>query len=344
MRLTTLLLIPPALGWSHFSGDSFERALEENEYTLVACNEKSTSLEQEWTFPAIPSIEVTSIDCIYSKSLCANYTVSSLPTIRLYHHATLLQRYRGPRRTSSIVSFVKRMTTRPCNEIPTIDASEISTFLSSDEVTFLAHLPSTSLIREHFEAQAKKYRDRYTFGITSDTRDGGRIECYNREDEMHHVLEVKEIGLVPSEGIETFVKKCATPLIPELTRRNEMEIYQSGKSLLHYLPPSPLHLQIFHQQVRPLAKKYQEYLTFLTTSPSEFPDAPSMLGLEDEGGVGLAVQNPATGEVYRYPFRGDLPVRAGEVEGFLGDIVRGKVKAWNRRGDGGGGGRGHEEL
>jgi len=87
--------------------------------------------------------------------------------------------------------------------------------------------------------------------------------------------------------------------------------------------------------MRPLAKKYEEYLHFVTTDADEYADAAEMMGLK-RGSRGLSVQNPNNGDVFPYTRRDKIT--AGSVEAFLGDIIQGKVQAW--RGAAGG----HDEL
>jgi protein disulfide-isomerase A1 len=87
--------------------------------------------------------------------------------------------------------------------------------------------------------------------------------------------------------------------------------------------------------MRPLAKKYEEYLHFVTTDINEYPDAAEMMGVKG-GSRGLSVQNPNNGEVYPYARR-DM-IGAKTVEAFLGDIIQGRVKPWRP------GAAGHDEL
>ena len=89
--------------------------------------------------------------------------------------------------------------------------------------------------------------------------------------------------------------------------------------------------------MRPLAKKYAEYLHFLVTDAHEYPSAASMLGLRP-GVSGLSAQNPNTGDVY--PYRGKEKPTAEMVEHFLGDIIQGRVEPWRPGEDS----TGHDEL
>jgi protein disulfide-isomerase A1 len=89
--------------------------------------------------------------------------------------------------------------------------------------------------------------------------------------------------------------------------------------------------------MRPLAKKYAEYLHFVTTDADEYAEAAAMMGLNLRGSGGLSVQNPNNGDVFPYARREKLS--AGVVEVFLGDIIQGKVKPWRPSQS-----TGHDEL
>lgn len=104
--------------------------------------------------------------------------------------------------------------------------------------------------------------------------------------------------------------------------------------------------------MRPLAKKFAEYLVFVTVDASEYSEMLPMLGLAatthgSDSAPALAVQNPAYGQVF--PFRG-ATISPQTVEQFVMDIVGGKVKPWDGVQEGDKGGNpdmaapGHDEL
>ena len=70
-------------------------------------------------------------------------------------------------------------------------------------------------------AVAKQYHDRYSFGIAS-VQQGPSMECYNNDDGVHR----STMEFPSPTSIEVFVRLCATPLIPEMTRRNELSFYE----------------------------------------------------------------------------------------------------------------------
>ncbi len=117
-----------------------------------------------------------------------------------------------------------------------------------------------------------------------------------------------------------------------------MRPQQSGKSLVRYFVRKPREREFFVNEMRPLAKKYHEYLHFTTTDANGYPHAAEMVGLKP-GTTGLSVQNPSNGDIF--PYRGKEKITATVVENFLVDIIQGRVQPW-RPGVGGDGG--HDEL
>jgi len=74
-----------------------------------------------------------------------------------------------------------------------------------------------------FEAQAKRCRDRYSFGLMFRKGQKATATCYNNAHGAEMTLDDFDTG-----SINTLVKRCSAPLIPELTRGNEMEYGSVG--------------------------------------------------------------------------------------------------------------------
>jgi len=146
------------------------------------------------------------------------------------------------------------------NHLSYITAENTTDFLLSDDVVFVGHFrssPSPSKhhdvkgnnnnqeeetnksLRERFAKAAEKYHDRFSFAISLDdhphvgqqqqdnTEEETRtaITCYNIPDELQRSISVAELQSHPG-AMDLFVRTCSTPLIPELTRRNEVSYYQ----------------------------------------------------------------------------------------------------------------------
>ena len=183
--------------------------------------QSSSALESEWV--SIQETErdnnVVSFDCHAKPNVCAELDVISYPSIRLYSHgATRVDRYRGPRRAKPIVGFLRRAL-RPT--VAHVDDKNVTSFLSVDDVVVIGHIaPGESSIQQRFQDLAEKYHDRLSFALSSDFGNEPVLGCYNNVDDVQR--STSELGGV--DALDKFVKICSTPLIPELTRRNELEL------------------------------------------------------------------------------------------------------------------------
>jgi len=177
-----------------------------------------------------------SIDCSSIPTRCRDLSVSSFPTIRLYRRDGTFDRYRGPRKESSISAFLRRAL-RPAPSPLTQD--NLTAFTSIDEIVVLGHLgDKETTLGQRFYAMAKKYHDRFSFGVISSDGlakspdESSRVICYNNLDDEQHSLSYAELS-ASLDALELLIKRCSTPLIPKLTRRNEMELFSVSS-------PSPL--------------------------------------------------------------------------------------------------------
>ncbi|KAK1833959.1 hypothetical protein QBC39DRAFT_399775 [Podospora conica] len=345
LAVSAALLPRTAQVWGQVTdAGSFNSLLENNDHTLVAfihpTSETTPTLLHEWSLlPSHPTIHPHPLDCSLHAPLCASLSITSFPTIRLYHSSpTTFTRYRGPRFAAPIAAFLRRML-RPA--ITPVTAANMTSLFASDDVVFVAHgLKTLGSGGEEagFEAVVGRYKDRYTFAVALDgvvEGEGARVECYNVPDRMQHTLSLAARGM---GAMEAFIEQCATPLVPELTRRNELVYYSGNKPLVHYLHHTPSQRPGFVDAVRPLARRYTGQIQFLTTSIAEYGGAEAVagiFGLEPErvggGRTAVVVQDLRTGGVVVY----EGEVEAGGVEGWLVGVLGG---------DGGAGRGGREEL
>ena len=110
---------------------------------------------------------------------------------------------------------------------------------------------------------------------------------------------------------------------------------------MHYFVANEAQRQAYLREMRPLAKKYREYLSFTTIDVAEYADMQASLGLRpSSSGGGLAVQNPSNGDMF--PYHGADAISLPIVEQFLLDIIQGKIKPWKGPGLDSGAGTGNE--
>ncbi|KAK2591475.1 hypothetical protein QQS21_010821 [Conoideocrella luteorostrata] len=231
-----------------------------------------------------------------------------------------MARYRGPRTAASIASFFRR---RQQPAVTRLSGSELTPFSTGDDFVFVAHFQhSNDALSDRFTAIAEVYRDRYTFGYLGDQgQEANSIRCFNNIDGLQYV----ETSLTRIGAIDRFVETCTEPLIPPLTRKSEAKHTQTGKSLVHYFTNDKSDRDLYVEKMRPLAKTYQEYLTFVTVDVTEYQDMPRAMGLKSD--KGLVVENTRNGQVF--PFRGSSgPINAEDIETFITAISRGKIPSW----------------
>jgi len=78
------------------------------------------------------------------------------------------------------------------------------------------------------------------------------------------------------------------------------------------------------ESLKPLAKKYKEYLNFVTVDAVEYGHMLETLGLKDDGAPALAVFNPMYGQTFPYEQR--KKITNERVDSFVMDIVQGRVQ------------------
>ncbi|GKT44017.1 protein disulfide-isomerase [Colletotrichum spaethianum] len=317
--LPLLALAGAGFAWQHKTEAEVRDALKSNDFSLVACYDASKALEQHWSAVEEEIPSALSVDCLASPSLCADLDVVSFPAIRLYRQDGTKHHFRGPRKASEITAFVRRML-RPA--VTPLDKKSVTSFRDNDEVVMIAHMAeSETNLRERFADLAERYRDRHAFGLATVDETPGRIGCYNNADGAYHMT--SELDDV--DAMENLLRKCASQLVPRLTRRNEAEHLSTGKSLTYFFSKSEESLDAWTSAIKPLARKYHQYITFVTVDLGEYPEMPALFGLPADASEGVAVQNPAVG--LAFPFKGEK-VTVEAVEQLIVDISEGNADAW----------------
>lgn len=197
---------------------------------LTVDRKRSQALEREWA--ALLEVEGAnihgvSVDCSAEAELCSRDGVSSFPAIRLWQPGRGQIWYRGARKAASIQGFLRR-TGRPT--VSYVTDQNRTAFESLDDFVFIGLLISHDKAQQRqFEMAAERYRDRYSFAI-SKADQTLELSCYNNLD----ALQASTTVLGTPASFESFIKQCARPLIPKMTRRNELSFY--GASTVNKYP------------------------------------------------------------------------------------------------------------
>lgn len=75
-----------------------------------------------------------------------------------------------------------------------------------------------------------------------------------------------------------------------------------------------------------MAKKYKEYLSFVTVDAQEYEHMLPSLGHEHSDVPAVSVFNPMYGQVFPFSKKERGSITASSVENFVLDIVQGKVQ------------------
>ena len=97
---------------------------------------------------------------------------------------------------------------------------------------------------------------------------------------------------------------------------------KSGKSLIYIFTLSEEESASFGNMLRPLAKRYREYLSFVTVDAVEYLPMAKSMGLRAETFPGLVIQNPILGQIF--VFDEMQAIKVDSVERFILDIVQGR--------------------
>lgn len=99
-----------------------------------------------------------------------------------------------------------------------LSAKNASSFTSIDDIVVVAHVDQDEKsLEDRFTKAAKQFRDRYSFAIRQRKAHGASLECMNNVN--FEQLSITDFS--DPLAIHNFVSRCAQPIIPEFTRRNE---------------------------------------------------------------------------------------------------------------------------
>ena len=265
--------------------------------------------------------------------------------------ATIGVRYRGPRHASSIISFALRASMPALSQV---DSLNISSLLGLDRNAetdvFILYLPPSSdesdeykLIRSHFIEVAERYRFNYVFGISEDAK----LAQQETQQQTHQVptligykpfvndrtiLPLENVSLETLVAVENFITSTGEPLIGELTRQTEKSYLEGVRPLVYIFVTTDEQRMLFRRALYPLAKKYSEYLAFLTIDAEEYGHMAGSLGIQKGIFPALTVYSSWKDQVF--PFPGEvLDVSDAQViqkvADFVLEILQGKVESWS---------------
>lgn len=201
-------------------------------------SESYANLEREWVSVQSEAGKdtVLAVDCSTHAKLCRDFDIVSFPTIRLHQKDATFERYRGPRRAreyaqnlincsshnlltwiTRLQAYLGRMKRPP---VSAVNENNITSFASRDDIVFIGQfLDGDHILQERYIDIANQYRDRHSFAIGPAAPQSSSLQCINNANQE----QFSTTQFSNPAAIENFIKQCARPLVPELTRRNEAE-------------------------------------------------------------------------------------------------------------------------
>lgn len=214
----------------------FRTPLERRKLTISS--ESYGTFEGEWSSvqSSIAEDRVLAVECSNHAKLCREFDIVSFPAIRLHQKEGTFERYRGLRKAKEygttqcellacnrtnmnarIQAYLQRMERPP---ISVVDENNITSFASTDDLAFIAQFSDEDVaLEDRYIDMAYQYRDRHSFAIGPEASQSSSLQCINNANQE----QFSTTALSNPTAIETFIKQCARPLVPELTRRNEAE-------------------------------------------------------------------------------------------------------------------------
>ncbi|TEA22188.1 Protein disulfide-isomerase A3 [Colletotrichum sidae] len=152
-----------------------EGSAGEEDLKLVAyvkpSDEKSLSLEQEWTAArSSTTFPMEFINAFSESQRCPTFMPEEYPVIRLLRGEEVVVDYTGPRTSQEILRFINRASNS--RQVPiSLTKEEVDAFKDADEFTCIAHLdPSETALATTFSTVAEKYWTDFSFATTSSPR------------------------------------------------------------------------------------------------------------------------------------------------------------------------------
>lgn len=338
MRISTLLissssaLVAAELLREPPGEAEFQSILQHNEQVLVSFT--SRSLDSVAPFNDVfrktvknASIPFVTLDCDQAPSSCASHDINSYPTIRYFEHAEdgeiISTRYRGPRTTKGLLSFVTK------REIPVLTRLERSDmdFRRIDDIVFIAMLdPSDTHHLNIFTSVAEEHHLDYVFGYTTDLTIAEKekvqapsVICYQNNDGTNIILG----GAFTYADAEKFVFSGRVSVIREFKEKDVEDYMQRDKLIVYIFVSSPEASRKMRHRLVEVAMKLRQVVTFATVDMGRYPDMPMRFGTEMSGEVSVVVHAPMNDDLFFYK-RGKK-VEKGAVEDMLMLILRGKA-------------------
>ncbi|OAK95896.1 hypothetical protein IQ06DRAFT_56409 [Phaeosphaeriaceae sp. SRC1lsM3a] len=319
----------------------FRSILDLNEKVLVSFT--SRSLDSLAPFNDIfrktvknASIPFVTLDCDQAVSLCASYDINSYPTIRYYDRIqngeTVFTRYRGPRTSKGLLSFVNK------RELPILTHLERADmdFRRIDDIVFIAMLdPADKHHLNIFTTIAQRHHLDYVFGYTTDLTipekekiQAPSVICYRNNDGDNIILG----GAFTEKDAENFVFASRASIMREFKEKFVEDFMQRDKLTVYVFTRTPEVSRTMRHRLLEVAMSLRHVVTFAMVDVGRYPDMPRNFGTEMSGEVVLVVHAPFNDDLFFWK-KGKKVEKEG-VEEMLITVLKGNAKQGQVFGEG----------
>ena len=154
-----------------------------------------------------------------------------------------------------------------------IGASNITDFATVDEAVFVAFLDSNdSELISLYKSMAYEKHLEFTFGLAT-TPDFPAIEGLQVPSVVCYKARYGERDTLPGPfdkaSLQRFVRDATRPAIGEMTRRNVNDYMRAGKPIAYIFAETERERDHLRLSLRPVAKRYSEYVNFVTVDATE---------------------------------------------------------------------------
>ncbi|KAK7190821.1 protein disulfide isomerase [Paraphaeosphaeria sporulosa] len=328
--------------WADFNGNDLDYVIKESRRALLVFASRTSESVQDY-YGFLENLHkdrplqtrVIMIDCDIEVNLCRQYDVNEYPAIRLFQRgkaedrftgeeATLI-RYRGRRTEHAIRSFLIKHEYAILSAIG--NGEQLSNFKKVDDVAIVAYLSREwSELNRVFYSIAEKYYAKFVFGYTQGEDIAGQegftipsIVCYKNTDGDHKILK----GHFTEEDVEVFLATAPKMVIRDFSERN-IEAYMAPGKLSAYIFAATVgEATSVRHELTPLARKYEQYVTFGVADAIEYAPMATNFGLANGMFPALAVHAPMNDNVFTY-LQGRKIV-AEVVENMLLTVLQGEA-------------------
>ncbi|KAG5519273.1 hypothetical protein PMAC_001898 [Pneumocystis sp. 'macacae'] len=284
------------------------------------CKALAPEYETAATMLKEKGITLIQVDCTVETRLCETYEVTGYPTLKVFKDGSHAP-YEGPRKATSIVSYMIKQT---LPVVTSISLENFEDFKASDEIILIAFLDTLDdPLNDLFFSLASKYRNKYSFGLSSDPEVFKKVKVtapaiymFKKAEDVYIVYRGKyEYG-----ELEAFLNSESLPLFGELLPET-YERYISSKVPIGCIFVSSVEeKKMFEASLLPLAVKYRGKVSLVTIDATLYGGHAENLNLKQTWPA-FAVQETASNK--KYPFDQSLELHAENLDKFLDDYVSG---------------------